>query len=482
MINNGRWGLYRWSDNNPALSTTVSSSVKSLLGWTISRYGYEVRANGEVVSSNVSGNWRPEASFDRINGDTEWMAGEILLYPRVLDLTEKESIEGYLAHKWSLENELPDNHSFKGIRPSGKSGFVLNGVPQKAGTFEVSLTVENQKGQVNGTFNVDVLASAPRVQTADATQIGSSSARLQADAFDLGGMDSNLSFFWSTDANLSSATETSVITVAETGLNSLLLSGLGTSTTYYYRAKLVNSGGVSNGDAISVSSAHHWELNDSGSIALDQSGIDNGVISGANLVADPIKGQVLSFDGDDDFVNLGDLDEMDQIDRFTLSLWFKRTSDNSVQASNHGVDNVLVAQSSAASNDNFEIGTQGSQIEIYIDSGTAATDQTVRVDAGIANDVWYHLALVYGSELTVYLDGVKKNTWTQYNGRLESSGVSPLSLGIARPNSQRWGNSMVRCIAYNCFTMNLAQKKFNYWPDSVVSEVSRPVPCLFLLL
>ena len=71
---------------------------------------------------------------------------------------------------------------------------MLNGVPQKAGTFEVSLTVENQKGQVNGTFNVDVLASAPRVQTADATQIGSSSARLQADAFDLGGMDSNLSF------------------------------------------------------------------------------------------------------------------------------------------------------------------------------------------------------------------------------------------------------------------------------------------------
>ena len=98
-----------------------------------------------------------------------------------------------------------------------------------------------------------------------------------------------------------------------------------------------------------------------------------------------------------------------------------------------------MAQSSSASNDNFEIGTQGSQIEIYIDSGTAATDQTVRVDAGITNDVWYHLALVYGSELAVYLDGVKKNTWTQYNGRLESSGISPLSIGIARPDSQRWG-------------------------------------------
>ena len=54
----------------------------------------------------------------------------------------------------------------------------------------------------------------------------------------------------------------------------------------------------------------------------------------------------------------------------------------------------------------------GSDIEIYIDSGTAATDQTVRVDAGISNGVWYHLAVVYGTELTVFLDGVKINTWT----------------------------------------------------------------------
>ena len=55
MIHNGRWGLRRWSDNNPALTTSVSSTVKSLLVWTVSRYGYEIRANGEVVATNVSG-------------------------------------------------------------------------------------------------------------------------------------------------------------------------------------------------------------------------------------------------------------------------------------------------------------------------------------------------------------------------------------------------------------------------------------------
>ena len=34
------------------------------------------------------------SNLDRINGDTEWMAGEILF--QSLDLSEKESIEGYL--------------------------------------------------------------------------------------------------------------------------------------------------------------------------------------------------------------------------------------------------------------------------------------------------------------------------------------------------------------------------------------------------
>ena len=87
----------------------------------------------------------------------------------------------------------------------------------------------------------------------------------------------------------------------------------------------------------------------------------------------------MSFDGDNDYVNLGDINEMDQIDRFTLSLWFNRNQTASSRSTNHGVDNVLVAQSSQRSNDNFEIGTQGSDIEIYIDSGTAATDQTVRL-------------------------------------------------------------------------------------------------------
>ena len=161
MISSGRWGLQRWNDNNPSLNTNVSSQMKSLIAWTVSRYGYEIRANGDVITTNVSGNWRPEAIFDRINGDTELMVGEILFYPRTLDLSEKQKVEGYLANKWNLNEELSDVHPYKNSKPLGEPGFVISGTPESAGNYEVAVTATNQWGNVSDTFNLEILATPP---------------------------------------------------------------------------------------------------------------------------------------------------------------------------------------------------------------------------------------------------------------------------------------------------------------------------------
>ena len=53
---------------------------------------------------------------------------------------------------------------------------------------------------------------------------------------------------------------------------------------------------------------------------------------------------MLSFDGDNDYVNLGDVEAMDQADRFTISLWFKRSADSSTVATSNGIDNVEIAR------------------------------------------------------------------------------------------------------------------------------------------
>lgn len=151
-------------------------------------------------------------------------------------------------------------------------------------------------------------------------------------------------------------------------------------------------------------------MNDTGSTVSDLQGIAPGTIVGATSFLDPTRGAVLRFDGSDDYVSFGDRDEMDSPDRFTISLWFKREQDLSDRSTNHAVDNILVAQSSSNSNDNFELGTDGTFVEIYADSGTAATDATVRVEAGITDGVWHHMALSYGNEMTLYVDGTKVST------------------------------------------------------------------------
>ena len=63
---------------------------------------------------------------------------------------------------------------------------------------------------------------------------------------------------------------------------------------------------------------------------------------------------------------------------------FKRKVNRS-QSTNHAVRNVLLAQSSRSFNDNFEIGTKGTKIQVYADT-TGGQDTTKEIEAGIIAD------------------------------------------------------------------------------------------------
>ena len=155
-------------------------------------------------------------------------------------------------------------------------------------------------------------------------------------------------------------------------------------------------------------------------------------------------GNAVYFDGTDDGLSFEDLDELDAPRQFGISIWFKREVDKSGTAidTNHQINNVLLSQSSDGSNDNLEIGTEGNQVEIYMDSGGGAEDTRVAIAAGIQNNVWHHLVLTYNgsdNKLDLYVDGTKITTWNQFGGPLDSSDTSPFALGIARPTDSKWG-------------------------------------------
>ena len=131
---------------------------------------------------------------------------------------------------------------------------------------------------------------------------------------------------------------------------------------------------------------------------------------------------------------------MDRPDAFSVALWFKRNSEMLGIPTNHQIDNLILAQSSAYDNDNLEIGTEGVEVEVYLDSGGGVQDATVLTTGAMISDgVWHHLVVTYGNGLKVYVDGVQRLNRTPFDGLPDSSQNSPLSLGMGRIFSDQWG-------------------------------------------
>ena len=190
----------------------------------------------------------------------------------------------------------------------------------------------------------------------------------------------------------------------------------------------------------------HWKLDeDAEATSVNDSSANeiNGTpAGGTTLGQDGKREKAISFDGKDGALSFGDIAAMDSPSSFTFSSWFNRRAEVAT-ATNHAVNNILAGQSSATSNDNFEVGTEGSQVEIYIDAGEV--DTTLQVEAGIQNETWHHIVVTYdvadseGKALRLYVDNQLVQAWDQFKAKLDSSDTSPFSLGLARPSDEKWG-------------------------------------------
>ncbi|MCP5518881.1 MAG: CotH kinase family protein [Verrucomicrobiales bacterium] len=170
-----------------------------------------------------------------------------------------------------------------------------------------------------------------------------------------------------------------------------------------------------------------------------------GTVIDATLTAGRM-GNALHFDGEDDHVLLDAFLPLQAPDAFTVSLWFNRHADHAGEASdsNHAVNNVLLAHSSNAVNDNLEIGSEGGFLEFYFDTVELdGPSPSLRVAAGLQNDRWYHLAFTYdrnaASEVRVYLDGELLAEQAGWGGAFDVS-TAPLTLGLARPDRELWAD------------------------------------------
>ena len=145
----------------------------------------------------------------------------------------------------------------------------------------------------------------------------------------------------------------------------------------------------------------------------------------------PPPNYAFSFDGDDDIVFCGDIVNLRTPSYFTVMFWFKRTDDNSGN-SNHGINNIMYSKGSDGYNDNIEIGSDGTNIEIYTDSSSGGDDRMTH-NAGISDNTWYHIAVAYdkdqSNECLLYLDGSLVASFSDPGGKLDQSTNSPVTIG-----------------------------------------------------
>ncbi len=300
--------------------------------------------------------------------------------------------------------------------------ITISGTPTASGTFGYTIPLEGGCGIVNATGTI-TLFNSPTTQIYGGTTLcNGESASLTSNAVTTAG---TVTYLWehSTDGGSNWST-------AGTGSGSLSPSP--TVSTLYRLT--VGSDGVgcssytSNTVAVIVTDAPDDPVAVVDPISLCEG--DDLTLEVEQLVPG---GQWAHFDGNDAFIDFGDLAYMNAPSAFSFTLWFNRDVDNP-SGSSHGINNVLVAKGSDQYNDNLELGTSGSKIELYLD---ATIDINIAsYPAGIENDTWYHLGFTYdGATVKIYINGDLIVSDATASGSLANSTLSPFALGVGRPGN-----------------------------------------------
>ena len=126
----------------------------------------------------------------------------------------------------------------------------------------------------------------------------------------------------------------------------------------------------------------------------------------------------LSFDGDDDYVEVDDDASISGLNAITVSCWFK--PNDLSDSGNDNLSNIggIIFKATEAADSNFNL-----EYALWLDQRTSYNNVYWSVSSGastssaffsindLAQDTWHHLAGVWdGSIQKIYLDGVEKNT------------------------------------------------------------------------
>ncbi|PIR83826.1 hypothetical protein COU18_02465, partial [Candidatus Kaiserbacteria bacterium CG10_big_fil_rev_8_21_14_0_10_51_14] len=197
----------------------------------------------------------------------------------------------------------------------------------------------------------------------------------------------------------------------------------------------------------------HWTFdgNDMTSNVADVSGNGhNGILSGFTSTTTAIGkfGQALQFGGDDEYVSMGDVDDLDELTQLSFSLWVNRSSAADAWS-------AFISKMSNSSN-GWGIQRNGSGDGLFL-SFRNSDSSNGNTTTGLPLDAWTAVTVVYdgsgstnADKLKLYINGV--NTSLSYTGTIPSSlpaTTGSLNIGKHQFESLYFGGQIDDVHVYN---------------------------------
>lgn len=122
-------GAYNWDTNADTVETAMTPGTWAILSWQHASGNVGIRRDGGTLSESASGDTGVITSTLRIGQGyagslySELDLGEILFFDTILSASDREKIEGYLAHKWGLTSVLSGGHPYKTDAPTTATNY-----------------------------------------------------------------------------------------------------------------------------------------------------------------------------------------------------------------------------------------------------------------------------------------------------------------------------------------------------------------------
>ena len=135
------------------IDSGVSSSSYNVVSYEASANAYALFVNG--ASGGTGTDSQALGALNKVGNNVPSIIAEIVAFDRVLPALARQKIEGYLAHKWGLESQLPSVHPYKIVLPTfgGTQEIVFQPLPDRQAGQTVSLSVEASSGLSAFTFD-----------------------------------------------------------------------------------------------------------------------------------------------------------------------------------------------------------------------------------------------------------------------------------------------------------------------------------------